>query len=563
MDATDVRLHWRWWDLWRAAFGAPLHLQSLQVATLDAQLIRDGDGHTSWQQPGSAEEGALPRFGLLAIEQGHIRWTDAPLATHIDLVVQGADGGQQSGYTVKATGLVRSLPLDLDIVAGGMMALLRDDADDATAAPMALRIDGKAGRSTLHFEGTATALLDARRLSGAFSFAGPSLAAVGDPLGLVLPRTPAFELAGQIAHDGGVWTLGAERMHVGQSQLAGDFRFDTRPAVGLLTGQLRGRLLQLSDLGPAVGTAGEGSSSDAPRKAAGPRILPTREFDLPSLREMNADIAVAIDTLDLGSKGIAPMRQLRTQLKLQDGRLTLDGLRADVAGGQMKGMTVLDGTADVARWEADLRFDGIDIAKWLRALHEGDDASAPAYLTGEMIARLNATGRGRSTAQIVGSLNGKALMRLRKGTLSHLAVEAMGLDLAQSLGVMVRGDRALPLNCAVIAMELNDGVMTARRAVVDTSDSTLLMVGNLNLNDEALDLRVTVKPKDFSLLSLRAPVTVTGTLAQPVVGIEAEALAGRAVAAAVLAVLAPPAALLAFMDFGETAAADPCLRDLR
>jgi len=563
VDATDVRLRWRWPDLWRAAFGAPLQLRSLQVATLDAQLIRDVDGHTSWQQPGGPQDSSLPRFGLLAIEQGHIRWTDATLATHIDLIVQGAEGGLGSGYSVKARGLVRRLPLDLDIVAGGMLALLRDDADDAAAAPMPLRIDGKAGRSTLHFEGTATALLDARRLSGAFRFAGPSLAAVGDPLGLVLPRTPAFELAGHIAHDGGVWTLAAQRMHVGQSQLAGDFRFDTRPVVGLLSGQLRGRLLQLSDLGPAVGTAGEGSSSAAPRKTTGPRVLPTREFDLPSLREMNADIAVAIDTLDLGGQGVAPMRQLRTQLKLQDGRLTLDGLRADVAGGQIKGTTALDGTADVARWQADLRFDGIDIARWLRALHPGDEASAPAYLTGEMIARLNATGRGRSTAQIVGSLNGKALLRLRNATLSHLAVEAMGLDLAQSLGVMVRGDRALPLKCAVVAMELNDGVMTARRAVVDSSDSTLLMVGNLNLNDEALDLRVTVKPKDFSLLSLRAPVTVTGTLAQPVVGIEADALAGRAVAAAVLAVLAPPAALLAFMDFGETAAADPCLRDLR
>ena len=72
-----------------------------------------------------------------------------------------------------------------------------------------------------------------------------------------------------------------------------------------------------------------------------------------------------------------------------------------------------------------------------------------------------------------------------------------------------------------------------------------------------------VKPKDFSLMSLRAPVTVTGTLAQPVVGIQAEALVGRAVAAALLAVLAPPAALLAFMDFGEPENADPCLRDLR
>ena len=266
-------------------------------------------------------------------------------------------------------------------------------------------------------------------------------------------------------------------MLIGKSQLAGNFRFDTRDTLGRLSGQLRGRLLQLSDLGPAVGTAGEGGSTGVLKPAAGARLLPTREFDLPSLREMNADIAVDIDTLDLGSKDIAPMRQLRAQLTLQGGRLKLENLHADVAGGHMKGTTVLDGSTDVAHWQADLRLDGIDVARWLRSLHEGDDASAPAYLTGELIARLKATGSGRSTAQILASLDGQALLRLRNGTLSHLAVEAAGLDLAQALGVMVRGDRPLPMNCAVIAMELSDGVMTARRAVIDTSDSTLLMNG--------------------------------------------------------------------------------------
>ena len=53
LDATEVRLRWHWLDLWRAAFGAPLRLHSLEVATLDAQLVRDIEGRTSWQLPGS------------------------------------------------------------------------------------------------------------------------------------------------------------------------------------------------------------------------------------------------------------------------------------------------------------------------------------------------------------------------------------------------------------------------------------------------------------------------------------------------------------------------------
>jgi uncharacterized protein involved in outer membrane biogenesis len=568
LDATDVRLRWRWLDLWRAAFGAPLRVQSLEVATLDAQLVRDIEGRTSWQLPGSGSGGDLPRFGLLSVQQGHIRWTDAPLATHIDFVLQGAEGTStpgSTGYSAKAIGLVRSLPLDLNIGIGGALPLLRDATADEPAAALPLRVDGKAGRSTVHFDGTAGALFDAQRLAGEFKFAGPSLAAVGEPLGLTLPRTPAFELLGRLAHDAGVWTLAMPHLKIGQSKLAGDFRFDLNEAVPRLSGQLRGTRLLLSDLGPAVGTPGEGGSSGERLARKGGRILPTREFDLPSLRVMNADVAMAIDTLDFGSRDIAPMRRLRTQLKLQDGQLQLEDLKADVAGGQMTGTSGLDGTTDAARWNADLRFSGIDIAAWLRGLQGSPTkgAAPSAYVTGELIARLKVSGVGRSTAEILGSLGGRAQARLRNATLSHLAVEAAGLDVAEALGVMVGGDRALKLNCAVVALELHNGVMNTQRAVADTSDSSFIMTGRIDLNNEALDLLVTAKPKDFSLFSLRSPVTMTGTLADPEVGVEGQSLAVRALAAAALAVMAPPAALLAFLDFGEPEAADPCVREAR
>lgn len=60
---------------------------------------------------------------------------------------------------------------------------------------------------------------------------------------------------------------------------------------------------------------------------------------------------------------------------------------------------------------------------------------------------------------------------------------------------MLRGDRSLPMSCAVLAMDLSQGVVTTRRAVIETSDSTLNMDGRLNLNDEVLNLRLTVNPR--------------------------------------------------------------------
>ncbi len=408
-------------------------------------------------------------------------------------------------------------------------------------------------------------MLDAQRLSGELQFSGPSLAAVGDPLGLTLPRTPAFDLDAKLSHDAGVWKLVAHRFHIGSSRLGGDFVFDSTQKPGKLSGSLNGSRLLLSDLGPAVGTGGEGGAGAVVVDRRGERVLPTREFDLPSLLAMDADVAVAIDALDLGSSQVAPLRGLRTQVVLDDGRLQLQKIEAQLAGGRMWGTTGLDGTGEAALWNADLRFSGVEIARWLRGLKNEAPAAAdapkptsPDYLTGELLARLKVTGRGRSTAQILGSLDGQAQARLRAGTISHLAVEAVGLDIADALGVAVRGDRPLELKCARVALDVENGVFSTLRALADTSDSVLIAAGTINLNDEQLDLRVTSLPKDFSPLTLRTPIRVTGTLADPAVGIEGGQLVGKVVAAVALGLIAPPAALLAFLDFGESAPEDPC-----
>ena len=66
---------------------------------------------------------------------------------------------------------------------------------------------------------------------------------------------------------------------------------------------------------------------------------------------------------------------------------------------------------------------------------------------------------------------------LRQGTLSHLATGALGLDVAQALGVMIRGDRRLPLSCARLDLVAKDGVLQTRRALLDNADTVLKDLG--------------------------------------------------------------------------------------
>ena len=148
------------------------------------------------------------------------------------------------------------------------------------------------------------------------------------------------------------------------------------------------------------------------------------------------------------------MRGLATHLTLRSGVSNLAELQAQVAGGRLRGSTSLSTTpaCSVARWQADLRFIGVQVEQWLRRLQ----ARSTPFLGGRMAARLQVQGVGNSTATILANLQGRVAASLGHVTVSHLIVEWAGLDVAQALGVYVRGDDPLPLNCANVQANIFD-----------------------------------------------------------------------------------------------------------
>ena len=154
------------------------------------------------------------------------------------------------------------------------------------------------------------------------------------------------------------------------------------------------------------------------------------------------------------------------------------------------------------------------------------------------------------------SLAGNVHTELRSGAVSHLAVEAAGLDIAQALGVMIRGDDALAVRCAVADLVASAGVLRPRLTVLDTRDSVIWIDGSLSLASETLDLRAIVAPNDFSVLTLRTPLRVRGSLAHPVVSLQKDALGRKVGASLLLALFNPLAALIPLIDPGDRAAAD-------
>ena len=581
---------------WSAIFGKPVHLYRVEGESLSVYAERQATGEASWDfaqnKEKKSESAGVPAIDELVLTEGKVRVDDAIAAIALDVNVTTREGAAvtDAASVITGKGTWRKHPLGFNIQAPGLMAV----ASGKAVADLKAKID--AGPTHLSFDGKVTDVTAWTQFEGNFHLSGKSLGDLSEIPGVTLPSTPPYDLKGRVDRDNKLIKIDVSQARIGSSDLSGKFEYDGRLPVPKLSGTLGGKRLALLDLGPSVGAggadsqagntasanekkgakarggakpganakAGRGSPSvakkgtksdpaqtttasnggDAPNSN---RVLPDKEFDIPSLKAMDADVGVAIDEFSPGTQVLQSIRNLRANIQLSGGTLKVSSLKGDIAGGSMSGDLAYDASAEgrPPRWDAKLKWTSIDLRQFLR------QTEGKYLVLGRFSGAADVTGAGKSTGAILGDLSGTIRAAVANGQLSHTLVELAGLDIAQALGVFVKGDELLPMQCAAFQFDAAKGVLTTRTGVIDTTDTTFLLDGNIGLRDEKLSLVLVQEPKDWSPFSLRSPITVRGSLGSPSVGVEPKPLAIKAAAALALGVINPLAAILPFFEFGE------------
>jgi uncharacterized protein involved in outer membrane biogenesis len=546
IDGRNVLLKLRYSDIWRAYRGYPLRIKVLQAQQLDANLERQAGGRASWQfrDKPTNKPVRFPSFDQLLLTDGTLYIEDVPLQSNIEaklsLVGSAADRHSDAlktgKLTVTASGQYQGLPLKIELESVG--APTADQA--STKFPAQLSVNATVDRSHLKFRGKTHDILHPSDFSGDFDLSGPSLAAVGDLVDVTLPTTEAFKTNGTVEKQGLGWRARFDDVAIGDSRLNGRFSYDKSLATPLLKGQLAGKLV-ITDLGPAFGT---NSKNNNPNK-----VLPTRPFDLASLRKMNADVMLDMQHLDLKTSYLEPLKPFKADLQLNDAVLTLKNIKALTASGGLTGDIGLDGRGSKALWDANVAWRGVRLERWI---NQKRPDGQPPYIAGRLNGMAHLKGEGKSTAEFLASVDGTIRTALNQGAISHLGIEVAGLDLAESIGVLFEGDEPLAVQCAVVDLHAKNGLFTPRVLVIDTTDTTVWAEGSLSFATEKLNLRVMALPKDFSPLTLRVPLNVTGSFSDPNVALEKKPVGLKLAASILLAILNPLASVLPLLDTGDT-----------
>jgi AsmA protein len=579
VDAKNVELALRYRNLIQFKSTEPFRIKSLRVNDIDANLLRHADGHATWQfKNDDSPSSPIPIIETLIVKNGVAKFDDPITQSDLNMSFNTDEGASDSTPTsrIVVKGKFRQKPLTGKINTDGFLPIA---TQDATSPAIATTLWLDYGGIHADFKGSASDLFGKQDIKGAFNIKGASLGTLGDLVNTPLPTTDPFKLSGHIEKDDVVWLINVASAIVGRSSLSGDFRYDPRPTKPLLTGSLKGSQFYLADLAPAFGTRNEDGSKS---KIRSDRAIPDRPIDLPSLNKLNAQIKVDLTYVELGNAFNHPISPFKADLGIENGKLTLSEIEAKTADGSLSGLISVDAHADntapatqpitavMPKWKIDLVWKNINLEKWLKvseerkqeAKNKGKKDAPPAYVTGQLNGKTNLSGTGNSTAQLLGSLDGDIAMVIQNGSISHLIIEVLGLDIAQGLGMLIRGDESLPMQCAVIDLKATKGLVEPTVAMIDTPVTLVLIDGNLSLAKESLNLRLTAKPKNMSPLTARSPIHVTGTFSDPKASPEGGPIAARVLGGLALAIINPFAAILPFIDTGDSSAESPCKQSL-
>jgi len=191
-------------------------------------------------------------------------------------------------------------------------------------------------------------------------------------------------------------------------------------------------------------------------------------------------------------------------LNLNDGVLRFAPAAFGVANGRMEIYSTFDGSKRPSKVKIDARLRHLDLKRFL-----GDSSFAQKTLS-PIGGRIVLAGTGESFRELMATASGNTFLAMSGGQISELLVRLAGLDVARALGVVVRGDKPIPVRCALLNLQAQNGQMGVQTLVFDTANSVVSGEGNIDLRDEKVNIVVLPVPKGFSPLSLRSYIRVTG-----------------------------------------------------
>ena len=526
-------------------FAGQIEMPLLAITRPEVTLISTKDGKKSWDlnpdKPDTGEGMKLPVIHQLIIREGRLVFDEQKRGLTLDAAVNARETARDgdAGFTLDGKGSINGSPLTLRIEGGPFINIRRD-------RPYGFKADLAGAGSHLVAEGAITRPFDLGRFQSTLTLQGQDLADLYLLVGITLPNTPAYRLAGDLRRDGSEWTFNDFSGRVGASDLSGDLKVETRDRLRV-NAELTSRRLDISDMTAILGarTQTNAAASETTTVSSGVpgKLLPDATLSVERLRTMDGTLTYSAASVKANDLDI---RAVRLGAKLEAGVLDLDPVAFTFNRGSLNGTARINAKRDMPYSSIDFRLAGYP----LESIIPARNGSSP--VTGRALGRARLEGPGNSIHRFAAASKGSISLIVPQGEMRAAFAELLGINASAGLLKLLSGDQSnSQIRCAVADFNVSGGVARAQTFVIDTDVVLAKGSGTINLDSETLNLKIDGQSKKPRLLRLWTPINISGPLTKPRVGVDVgEVVAQGGLTAVLGAVVAPIAALFAFVDPG-------------
>jgi len=453
-------------------------------ADFDIALAGAGKSFQSWLQRGSLS---------LATGPTTITIHNPQQGPDLQIEVGKASASSKEGGPVQTTveGVFRARPFTVSASGGTVAALV------AHQGSWPLAVVTRAAGVSVDLKGELRLPLDGDNFLFQAHLKGDRLKDLDPILDRQLPALGSYEFTGTLADT-----------KTGYRFTDMDGRFDGSDIHGSLTLMTGGPRWRLSgDLRSETFTLPVSNQPAASPSPSQTRVIPDVVIPISGLHEFEVDLGWQMNRLVAGA---ADLGKIAFQAHLENGRLQVAPFHASLSGGSMDGSLSLEASEQAPKVVLKATIRNLDLGRLLKELKTTEDVEGVADIT------LDLEGRGKTLHELLSRINGQAEFIGGPGNIKSRYLNLWATEFVTTLlSEAWKPQEWTQVNCLIARFGLTEGLGRSDAILFDTTRMTVAGIGTIDLAGESIDVVLTPKPKNLTLISLAHTVRLKGLLSSP------------------------------------------------
>ncbi|MEI8014576.1 MAG: AsmA family protein [Nitrospira sp.] len=478
-----------------------------QVLGITERLAGNADFDIALAGTGTSFQGWL-RQGSLSFATGPTTITihDQHQGPDLQFEIGKVTAASKEGGPVQTTaeGIFRAQPFTINASGGTVAGLIAHQG----AWPLAVATQ-TAGAS-IDLKGELRLPLDGENFLFQAHLKGDRLKDLDPILNQQLPALGAYEFTGTLADTKAGYRLTNMDGRIDGSDIHGNLTLVVGGPRWRLNGDLRSETvtLPISDQPTASPPSDE------------TRIIPNVAVPISGLREFEMDLGWQMNRFVAGAIDLG---KITFKAHLENGRLQVTPFQANLLGGVMDGSLSVDASKQVPIVALKTTIRNLDLGRLLKGLKSAEGIEGAADIT------LDLEGRGTTLQELLRRANGQVEFIGGPGNIKSRYLNLWASELVLAMWSDTWKPQELTqVNCLIARFGLTEGLGRSDGILFDTTSMTVAGIGTVDLAGEYIDVVLTPRPKNLTLISLAHTARLKGPLSNPDVSTDPKDIAKSA-----------------------------------